>query len=136
MPRVVVTGVGVVSALGPDRDAFWDALCQGRSGIGPIELPEGTPPLRFANAAQVHGFDPAAHFEHRRGEHLDRFAQFGVVAAREAVADAGVVFEGTLRDRTAIVTGRASAASTRTTGVSPTCTAMGGRACTHSPCRA
>lgn len=105
MPRVVVTGVGVVSALGPDRDAFWDALCQGRSGIGPIELPEGTPPLRFANAAQVHGFDPAAHFEHRRGEHLDRFAQFGVVAAREAVADAGVVFEGTLRDRTAIVTG-------------------------------
>ena len=64
MRRVVVTGVGAVSALGSSRAAFWQALSEGRSGIGPLEG-VGDPDLRFENGAQVRGFDPEAHFEPR-----------------------------------------------------------------------
>jgi nodulation protein E len=106
MLRVAITGVGVVSAAGADRFAFWESLAAGRSGIGPVQIPEWAPPLRFPHAAHVRDFDPARHFDPRGGDHLDRFAQFGVVAAREAVADAGVAFDDPrVRDRTAVVTG-------------------------------
>lgn len=101
MRRVVVTGVGVISALGRDRVSFWNALASGQSGIAAIEgLAPGT--LRFPNGAQVRDYDPAAHFEPKDAAMLDRFAQFGVIAAREAVAETGLAITG---PRTAIVTG-------------------------------
>jgi nodulation protein E len=61
--------------------------------------------LRFRNAAVVRNYDPAAHFTPSGIDHLDRFAQFGVVAAREAVLDAGIEWTDALRQRTAVVTG-------------------------------
>lgn len=105
---MVVTGVGAISALGPDREAFWDALRNGRSGIAPIASID-CETLRFKNGAEVRGFDPAAHFEKRQLDQLDRFAQFGLVAAREAVADAGIAWTPEGRERTAVVTGSAAA---------------------------
>ncbi|HEU0014194.1 MAG TPA: beta-ketoacyl-[acyl-carrier-protein] synthase family protein [Longimicrobium sp.] len=102
--RVAVTGVGAISALGADADAFWDALAAGRSGIGPIQGVDCTG-LRFANGAEVRGYDPAGHFERRQSDLMDRFAQFGVVAAREAVAAAGVEWTPELREAAAVVTG-------------------------------
>ena len=102
--RVAVTGVGAISALGADAGEFWAALSAGRSGIGPIEQVDCTG-MRFANGAQVRGYDPAAHFERRQAELMDRFAQLGVVAAREAVAAAGVEWTPGLKERTAVVTG-------------------------------
>jgi nodulation protein E len=102
--RVVVTGLGLISALGLDRHEFWRALSQGRSGIGPIEGIDCTG-LRFANGAQVRGFEPRSHFPDRGAEWLDRFAQFAVVAAREALGMARVPVERLGRDPTAIVTG-------------------------------
>jgi nodulation protein E len=61
--------------------------------------------LRFHNAAVVRNYDPAAHFTPSGIDHLDRFAQFGVIAAREAVRDAGIEWTDDLRHRTGIVTG-------------------------------
>ncbi len=102
--RVAVTGMGVISALGHNRHAFWEALREGRSGIGPIATIDASQ-LRFPNGAEVRGFDPAAHFMAKDADLLDPFARFGVVAAREAIADAGVDWTPALRRRTAIVTG-------------------------------
>jgi len=102
--RVAVTGVGAVSALGADAAELWASLAAGRPGIGPIERVDCAG-LRFARGAEVRGFDPAAHFERKRSDMMDRFAQFGVVAAREAVAAAGVEWTRELRESAAVVTG-------------------------------
>src|SRR5215207_2047463 len=102
--RVAVTGLGVVSALGRGRDAFWTALEGGRSGIAPL-VSVGGPRLRFANGAEVRDFDPTDCFTAREAALLDRFAQFGLMAAREAVADAGLQLDAALRPRAAVVMG-------------------------------
>jgi nodulation protein E len=102
--RVVVTGMGVISALGLDVSAFWQALAAGRAGIGPIQALDVTG-MRFANGAEVRGYDPAACFGHKETDFLDRFAQFAVIAAREAVRDSGIEWTPELRERAAIVTG-------------------------------
>ncbi len=102
--RVVVTGIGVVSALGPSGNAFWDALRAGRSGIAPIEAVDSRV-LRSPNGAEARAFDPRAYFEERQIDFLDRFAQFAVVAAREAVSSARIDWTDARRARGAVVTG-------------------------------
>lgn len=87
MNRVVITGIGIVSPVGCTLDQFWLALVEARSGVGPISIIP-TDGLIIRIAAQVLGFDPTAHFESKRANLLDRFAQFAVVAARAAVRDA------------------------------------------------
>jgi len=109
--RVVVTGIGVVSAAGLTAGEFWQALTEGRSGIGPIRLVD-TATLRFTNGAEARDFDPARHFEPKELDLLDRFAQLGVVAAREAARDAGLEWSAALRERTAIVTGNCNGGQT------------------------
>lgn len=104
MRRVVVTGIGVICSAGNDRRAFWDAVSSGRPGIRPLQSVEPGK-LRFANGAEVVGYDPLRHFDLKQCDLLDRFAQFAAVAAREAVADSGVKWTPDLRRRTAIVTG-------------------------------
>ena len=104
MRRVAVTGIGVISALGKDRESFWRALVAGKSGIRAMELvPPGT--VRFPNAAEARDYCVADHFDEKEVVLLDRFAQFAAVAAREAVADAGIEWSAELRERAAIVTG-------------------------------
>jgi len=106
--RVVITGLGVISALGLDLAANWDALCQGRAAIRPLEGVDGSRVgLKIQNAAQVHGFDPLKHFEGGKDAQLDRFAQFSVVAARQAMHDSGVELTPELREQTAIICGSA-----------------------------
>jgi nodulation protein E len=102
--RVVVTGVGCISALGSTAGEFWSALGAGRSGIAPIES-VGPGTVRFPNGAEVRGFDPAAHFETRQLDLLDRFAQLALVSAREAVRDSGLEWTPALRHRTAVISG-------------------------------
>jgi nodulation protein E len=102
--RVVITGRGVVSPMGNGVGAFWTALREGRPGIGPIEGIEGAP-FRFPNGAQVKGFHAEEYFERKQVQTLDRFAQFAVVAAREAVAEAGIEWTPELRRRSGVVTG-------------------------------
>ncbi len=111
MRRVAVTGIGVISALGPNRESFWRALAAGESGIRPMELvaPET---VRFPNAAEARDYRVSDHFDEKEAALLDRFAQFAAVAAREAVSDAGIVFTADLRERTAVVTGSSTGGQT------------------------
>jgi nodulation protein E len=100
----VITGVGVVSALGNNADEFWSAVSAGRSGIGPITKAD-TSTIRFKNAAEVKGFDEKEHFDEKALLWLDPFAHFGIVSAREAVADSGIEFTDKLRERGGVITG-------------------------------
>lgn len=109
MKRVVVSGIGVVSPAGCDLDAFWSALTEPRSGIGPITI---VPTERLAAriAAQVVGFKPDIHFSSTRL--LDRFAQFAVCAARAAVHDAALEIDEPLALEAATVIGNAAGGQT------------------------
>src|SRR4030042_2098057 len=102
--RVVVTGRGVGSPIGCSVSEFWTSLCAGRSGIGPLQQVDRTK-LRFQKAAEVHDFNPLDHFDEKRVDMLDRFAQFAVVAARQAVADAGISWTPEVRERTGSTAG-------------------------------
>src|SRR5664279_4722004 len=104
MRRVAITGTGAISALGRNVAEFGLALSQGRSGIAPLESVD-VAHLRFQNGAQVRGYSHAPYFEDRRADFIDRFAQFAVIAAREAVAEAGIQWTPELRESAAIVTG-------------------------------
>ena len=104
MRRVAITGMGAICALGRNIAEFAEALREGRSGIAPIESVDRAQ-LRFQNAAEVRGYSHQPYFDDRRADFMDRFAQFAVIAAREAVADAGVSWTPELRESAAIVTG-------------------------------
>lgn len=104
MRRVAITGLGIISALGNSVPEFWDKLSRGVSGIAPIRLVDCSR-MRFQNGAEVKDFDPAAHFDSSQVSLLDRFAQFALVSAREAIRDSGIEFDSATKKRTAIVTG-------------------------------
>jgi nodulation protein E len=104
MRRVAITGMGAICALGRNVREVAASLCQGRPGIGPIESADCSQ-LRFQNGAEVRGYRHQPYFEDRRADFLDRFAQFAVIAAREAVACASVEWTSELRERAAIITG-------------------------------
>jgi beta-ketoacyl-acyl-carrier-protein synthase II len=88
MRRVVVTGIGVISAIGQTAAEFFENLIHARSGVGEItHFP--TDALTVKVAAEVKVFDPSAYFTAKQMGLLDRFAQFALVAAREALLDAG-----------------------------------------------
>jgi nodulation protein E len=102
--RVAVTGLGVISALGRNSGEFWQALSAGCSGIAPMQAVDRTL-LRFSNGAEVRDYTPGQYFDEKEIGLLDRFAQFGVIAAREAIAAAGIEWTQELREATAIITG-------------------------------
>jgi len=89
MPRrVVITGLGAVCGLGTSVDEYWTALSTGQSAIRPLgRLGEGT---RISIGAVVPDFDPEQYFSSAELPYLDRFSQFALLAAREALADAGL----------------------------------------------
>ena len=87
--RVAITGLGAIAATGANVPNLWKSIKGGVSGIGPIRnIP--TERLSAQVAAEIPDFDPLSHFEPRRLALLDRAAQLALVAAREAVRDAGV----------------------------------------------
>ena len=98
--RVAITGLGAVCAVGRNAAETWSSLSEGRSGIGPIASIDITG-LRFRNGAEARCFDPAEHFDRVKLDFLDRFAQFAVVAAREALADSGLRLTPEIAERTA-----------------------------------
>jgi nodulation protein E len=111
--RVVVTGLGAVTPLGLDVPAYWDGLKRGADGIRPVEL---VPQERLNQKVlgEVKGFDPQKYFTDRQLPILDRVSQFAVVAAKEAIAQAGLVFEGELSERTAAILGTGVGGQTTT----------------------
>ncbi len=97
MRRVAITGLGVVSAIGCSRDAFWQSLAAGRSGIGPITQIDLSG-FRFRNGAEVASF---AWGDERERTLYDRFALMAGAAAEQALAESGPL----PRDSTAVITG-------------------------------
>ena len=87
--RVVVTGIGIVSPLGLDRQSTWHNLIAGKSGVAPITSFD-TEGYRTTIAAEVKGFDAAAFVGRKEARRMDRFVQLGAVAALEAVEHAGL----------------------------------------------
>jgi len=104
MRRVAITGAGAICAIGRNVAEFGESLRLGRSGIGPIESADMSQ-VRFQNGAEVRGYTHTPYFDDRRADFIDRFAQFAVIAAREAVEDAGVQWTQELRETAAIITG-------------------------------
>lgn len=109
MPRrVVVTGLGMISSLGRNVEENWESLREGRCGIRALEdVDRSRVALKMEKAAQVRGFDATRHFEAGKEAYLDRFAQFSVVAAREALRDSGIALTPELCERGAVVCGSA-----------------------------
>ena len=93
MKRVAVTGLGVISPVGNDVPTFWNALCSGTCGIGPITKFDATDyPVKLA--AEVRNFDPKQYMEKLDILHSDVYTHFAMAAACQAVADSGIA--GTL----------------------------------------
>ena len=111
MRRVAITGLGCVSAMGLGRQAFWDGIRAGRPAIRPLSI------LRCENlgirvGAQVPGYDPSCHFDAKRLSLLDRFSQFALLAAREALDDAGLELTDGLGRQTAVILGTGTGGKT------------------------
>lgn len=87
--RVVVTGLGAITAAGSGVPALWEAAREGRSGVSDFRL-DRYPRQRVTRAAHIAGFDPAAHLSEQELKTTDRFAQFALVAADEALKHAGL----------------------------------------------
>jgi nodulation protein E len=102
--RVAITGVGIICAAGSNVPEAWGSIQRGITSIGPITAVDSSL-IRFQNGAEVRNYDPFKYFEGSRADHLDRFAQFAVIAAREAVTDAGISFTPALQENTAVVCG-------------------------------
>ena len=102
--RVAVTGLGAICALGHSVPEMWAALCEGRSAIAPMQSLDVSQ-LRFQNAAEVSQYDPGAHFSPEQAAFLDRFAQFALIAARQALRDSGIQLTDALRENTAVICG-------------------------------
>lgn len=104
MQRVVVTGLGVVSSLGIDLESFRNKLFSAQGGIGPITLFD-TSQARVKVAAEVHDYVADDHFSSAQQSQIDRFAQFALVATREALKHSGLEITPELAERTAVVHG-------------------------------
>jgi 3-oxoacyl-[acyl-carrier-protein] synthase II len=104
--RIVITGMGMVTALGNDVASTWAGLVSGRPGIARIEAFD---PSRLTSqmAAEVHDFDSGGVLDRKDQRRTDRYIQFGLVAAREAMDQAGLParLEGTLAERTGAILG-------------------------------
>ncbi len=102
--RVVVTGIGLVTPVGSDRNTTWDSLLDGKSGVDYISLfdAEG---YTSRIAAEVNDFDAAALLGRKEAKRLDRFAQFACVAALEALDDAGIEMANENSDRVGVLIG-------------------------------
>lgn len=88
--RVVVSGVGVLAANGIGRQEFWDTLCRGESGIGPVTLCDVTD-LPCKMAGEVNGFDPEKYLDGKiKARRLSRSTQLAVAGTKMALEDAGV----------------------------------------------
>ncbi len=107
MRRVVVTGQGTINALGHNVTDTLAALRAGRSAIGPLDIPD-VDRLSIRIGAQVRGFDPVAHFDRQQLTLYDRFTQFALIAADQAVTQSGLRFEGGLGDRSGVTIGTAA----------------------------
>jgi 3-oxoacyl-[acyl-carrier-protein] synthase II len=102
--RVVVTGLGAITPVGNDVPTMWAALREGGNGVGPITLFDASE-LQVRFAAEVKDFDPSEHFGHKEARRMDRVVQLALVAAREAIEDAGLTIDASNAAQTGAIIG-------------------------------
>ncbi|MBI3292286.1 MAG: beta-ketoacyl-ACP synthase II [Elusimicrobia bacterium] len=102
--RIVITGVGVLSPIGIGKEAFWEALIHGKSGVRRITLFDPTPyPCHID--AEVQGFEPERYIDKKTIRRMDRFCQFALAAARMALEDAHLDLRQEASDRCGVIIG-------------------------------
>ena len=104
LKRVVITGLGTLTPIGNNVSQFWDALLRGVSGAGLITRFDTTN-FKCKIAAEVKDFDPAVFFDRKEARKIDLFSQYGMVAADEAIHDAGIDVEHLDKDRVGVIFG-------------------------------
>ncbi|MGB1572837.1 MAG: beta-ketoacyl synthase N-terminal-like domain-containing protein, partial [Flavobacteriales bacterium] len=102
--RVVVTGMGCLTPLGNDVPAYFDALKKGVSGAGAITRFDASK-FKTQFACELKGWDAADHFDRKEQRKLDPYAQYGIVAARQAVAHSGLAEAEPDPDRVGVIFG-------------------------------
>ncbi|MEN8741521.1 MAG: beta-ketoacyl-[acyl-carrier-protein] synthase family protein [Phaeobacter gallaeciensis] len=106
MRRVVITGAGTINALGQSVPATMEALREGRCGIGALEFRD-VERLSIQIGGQVRGFEAEGRFNRQQMSLYDRFTQFTLTAAKEAIAQSGIEFHGDLSAKSGVVLGTA-----------------------------
>lgn len=102
--RVVVTGVGLVTPLGTGVEKTWKNLCEGKSGVAQITR-FNTDGYKVRIAAEVKDFNGLEFFDKKEIRHIDRYVQYAIVAAEEAVKRSGLVIDETNCERVGVITG-------------------------------
>ncbi len=104
MRRVVITGIGLESPLGSDKDIFWDSIVRGKSGISAVESFDVSQyPTRIAG--EIKDFDPSRYMEKKEAKRVDRYTQLGVAAALKAWSDSGLSDYDVDKDEVGVLVG-------------------------------
>jgi len=102
--RVVITGIGAISPIGIGKEAFWEGLVSGKSGIGPITAFDASKyPTRIAG--QVNDFDPLQYISKKEVRKNDRFVQFALAATQMAMKDSNLVIDDSNRSQIGVLIG-------------------------------
>lgn len=104
MQRVVITGAGTINPLGHTVPSTLKAMAEGKCAIGPLEIRD-IDRLSVQIGGQVKGYDQAEHFNRQQIALYDRFTQFALLAARQAISQSGLTFSGELSARSGVVLG-------------------------------
>lgn len=107
MNRVVITGAGTVNALGHTVPETYDAMRAGRCGIGPLEF-QDVDRLSIQIGGQVRGFEAEGRYNRQQMSLYDRFTQFTLAAAKEAIEQAGIRFHGEMSAKSGVILGTAA----------------------------
>ena len=102
--RVVVTGMGALTPIGNDLESYWNGLISGTSGCSNITYFDASK-FKTKFACEIKGFDPADHFEKKEFRRYDRFSQYGIVAASEAINDSKLIDSSPNYDRIGVIWG-------------------------------
>ena len=102
--RVVVTGLGAITPLGSDVPSTWQALVEGRSGAGRITAFDPSE-IKCQIAAEVKNYDPKNYFSGKEARRLDRYSQFAMIAADEALKDSGLEITAANAERVGVIVG-------------------------------
>ena len=104
MNRVVITGAGTINPLGADVATTMEAMREGRCGIGPLDILD-VDRLAIQIGGQVKNYEETAHFNRQQIALYDRFTQFTLLAARQAIGQSGLTFSGDLADQSGVIFG-------------------------------
>ena len=100
--RIVITGMGTVNPLGLNVKESWESVIAGKSGVGPITLFDSSP-LQVHIAAEVKGFQPENYMDAKEARRRDRFEQFAIAAAKEALSNSGLEVTDTNAGRIGVI---------------------------------